>query len=328
MNTKSHLLALLEKNRGQNISGEFIAREIGVSRAAVWKAVKELEKDGYKIAAATKKGYRLEEDNDILSAQGITAHLNFKAPPEISIHAEAESTNILAKQAAVSGAEHFTIILAERQTAGKGRRGKSFFSPPGCGIYMSFVLRPPMIWLDVPTLITVFAAVAVCEAIETVCGKHAKIKWVNDIFLGGKKICGISNEAGTDFQSGEVSWIVTGIGVNFRAPEGGFPEEIRQIAGAVYDNPDETPPVTRNCLAAEIIKNMSRISGSKSFDFLEKYRSLQMLLGEKITIHGTATPEITTATALDIDACGQLVVQTESGEIISLSSGEVSVRGP
>ena len=346
--TKNRLLALLEESRG-HISGEFIAGELKVSRTAVWKAVNELRKDGYKITATTRNGYRFAANNDILSEVGIRACLRkgevlgseapvawassptlggrpapLTPPFRVHFYDETESTNVLAKQAAIAGAGHFYIILADHQTGGRGRYGKKFFSPPGCGIYMSFVLRPTEVWLkETPTLVTPFAAVAVCEAIETVCGKKPKIKWVNDIFLDGKKICGISNEAGTDFVSGEISWIVTGIGVNFRTPEGGFPDEICEIAGAIFGK--KRAGVTRNRLAAEIIKNMSKLQDP--VDFLEKYRARMMFLGEKIKIHNTANAyEFTTATALDIDDTGRLVVQRENGEIFSLSSGEVSVR--
>ncbi|MCL2356714.1 MAG: biotin--[acetyl-CoA-carboxylase] ligase [Defluviitaleaceae bacterium] len=377
--TKQKLLTLLEQNRGRNISGEFIAGEIGVSRAAIWKAVKELEKDGHKIAAATRSGYRLEEHSDVLSAAGILACFPDSAlrgfapePPRggamppldpqqetahcavsenLHIYPSTDSTNILAKQAAIAGAEHFTVIMADEQTAGKGRYGKSFASPAGCGIYMSFVLRPPEIRLEMPTLVTAFAAVAVCEAIEAVCEKSPKIKWVNDIFLNNRKICGISNEAGTDFESGEISWIVTGIGVNFREPPGGFPDEIKGIAGAIFA--DECPQISRNRLAAEIITRMQGLnvrnfpaeSPSVSHlppreeylgvgisntppDFLEKYRARLMYLGEKITIHeagGAGEPY--EATALNIDNIGRLIVRTNTGEELALSSGEVSVRG-
>lgn len=323
MNTKSRLLTLLEVNRGKNISGEFIAGQLEISRTAVWKAVKELEKDGYKIKAATNRGYCLLVENDILSAQGILSHLrNTNCEEKIFVHNVLESTNITAKQMAVADAEHGTIVIADHQIAGKGRYGRSFFSPKGCGIYMSFILRPSQIWLEIPTLVTAFSAVVVCEAIETICEKSPKIKWVNDVFLDGKKICGISTEAISDFESGGIGWIVVGIGVNFTTPKEGVPEELKNIVGAVFQGKRTT---TRNHLAAEIIGGISalNIAQKSNTDFLKKYRSRLMFLGEKITV--TAPNQTYEATALDIDESGRLLVRMPDGEILPLSSGEVRV---
>jgi BirA family biotin operon repressor/biotin-[acetyl-CoA-carboxylase] ligase len=314
------LLALLETHRGQNISGEFIAAQLNISRAAVWKAVKELEKDGYFITAATKRGYCLSQKNDILSAEGIAAFLHEKHT--IIVELSLESTNITAKQMAVLGAAHGTVVIADHQTAGHGRHGRSFFSPKGCGIYMSFVLRPSQIFIphENLSLITAYAAVAVCDAIEEICGKSPKIKWVNDIFLDGKKICGISTEAVTDFQSGEISWIVAGIGVNYTMPSS-VPDEFAEIIGAIHSEklPENAAP--RNHLAAAIIRNMDSFMPN----FLDIYRKKLLYLGEKVIVTGGHEPF--TATALYVDGSGRLIVRDESGETIVLTSGEVSVKG-
>jgi BirA family biotin operon repressor/biotin-[acetyl-CoA-carboxylase] ligase len=315
VSTKKNLLALLEENRGKNISGEFIAGQLNVSRTAIWKAVKELEKDGYKIKAATKTGYCLSNENDILSVQGMRKFLNDKNA-KILIYPSLDSTMTMAKQLAIADAEHGTVVIANHQTAGKGRYGRSFFSPPGQGVYMSFILHPAKIWLQTPTLITAFAGVAVCEAVEAVSGKISGIKWVNDVFLNGKKICGILTEAITDYESGEISWLVSGIGVNFTTPE-------THIIGSVFAN--EKPPTTRNHLAAEIINRMSSLNDPTGDEkiLLEKYKSSLMMLGKKIIVSGAQSYE---ATALDIDDAGRLIVKkSPNGEIISLSSGEVSV---
>jgi len=322
--TKKNLLALLESNRGRNISGEFIAGQLNVSRTAVWKAVKELEKDGYTIKAATKRGYCLSDENDILSAQGIFPFL-YDADRKIIVEQSLDSTNITAKQMAISNAEHGTVVIADHQTAGKGRYGRSFFSPKGHGIYMSFILLPSQIWLEVPTLITAFTAVAVCEAIIEVCEKHPQIKWVNDLFLDGKKICGISTEAVTDYENGAINWIVVGIGVNFTMPQD-MPEELKEIVGAVFTN-NEKNSVTRNRLAAAIINKMTALNAESeqiNKDFLKKYRERLMFLGEEITVTGTGKEY--QATAIDIDDIGRLIVRNENGEIHSLFSGEVRVK--
>jgi len=325
MSTKKSVLALLENRRGENVSGEYIAKHISVTRNAVWKAVNELKKDGYKIKAVTNKGYCLCDDNDILSVQGMLPFLSDKEISDrIFIHASLESTNKTAKELAVSGCEHGTVVMADHQTAGKGRYGRGFFSPPGHGIYMSFILHPQLWHRDItPTLVTSYAAVSVCEAIETTTGKAPQIKWVNDVFLDGKKICGILTEAVTDFESGNTQWIVVGIGINFITPKTGFPEEIRSVAGSLFS--EEKPTITRNELAAIVANRMFDIGnrlGNKAM--IAEYRKRLMMLGKTVIVSGGN--EAFEAVAVDIDDVGRLIVKRDDGEIVMLSSGEVSVR--
>ncbi|MCL2053070.1 MAG: biotin--[acetyl-CoA-carboxylase] ligase [Oscillospiraceae bacterium] len=321
MSTKASVLELLENKRGESISGEYIAECLKVSRSAVWKAVKELERDGYKINAGTNKGYCLCPDNDILSVQGMLPFLSGKGmSAKISVHPCLESTNITAKELATAGAESGTVVIADSQTAGRGRYERSFFSPPGCSIYMSFILRPAQV--ELPTLVTSYAAVSVCEAIEAATGKTPKIKWVNDVFLDGKKICGILTEAITDFESGNMPWIVVGIGVNFKYPEGGFPEEIKNSAGAVFS---EKPAITRNQLAAEITNRMLNFEArAENKELLCEYKRRLMMLGKRVFV--TGLKESFEATAEDIDDTGALIVKKDNGETLSLSSGEISLK--
>ena len=325
MNTKKQILALLERNRGYTVSGESIAAKLGISRNAVWKAVNELKKSGYNIQAITNKGYSLCEDNDILSVQGMLPFLNMQAihPESIQVHAELESTNKTAKELAISGAEHGTVVIAEAQTAGKGRYGRGFHSPPNSGIYLSLVLRPEQLGFTTPTLITSFAAVAVCEAVETLTGKSPQIKWVNDVFLDRRKICGILTEAVTDFESGGVQWLVLGIGVNFKAGRDSFPEEVREIAGAVFDTDSEAVTITRNRLCAEII-NYILASDCDEKSMLEKYKQRLFVLGETVKV--ISAEESYQVVAIDLDEVGRLVVRKPNGEIVSLSSGEISIK--
>jgi len=262
--------------------------------------------------------------NDILSVQGMLPFLLDKdAAGNITVHSSLESTNKTAKELAITGAENGTIVIADCQTAGKGRYGRSFFSPPGHGIYMSFVLRPlQRHWVGSPTLVTTYAAVSVCEAIEATTDKMPQIKWVNDIFLDGKKICGILTEAVTDIESGKMQWIVVGIGINFITPNAGFPEEIKNIAGSIFS--EGKPTITRNKLAAEIINRMLVFEsqwGSKPI--LAEYKKRLMMIGKRVVI--TGLNETFEATAIDIDDIGRLIVKKDNGEIISLSAGEVSL---
>ena len=190
MSTMERVLELLENNAGQNISGAYIAKQLGVSRTAVWKAVNSLRKNGYSVSAITNNGYCFANENDILSVQGMAPYLSEKVDPgKINIFATLESTNKTAKEFAMSGAEHGTVVIANSQTAGRGRHGRSFFSPPGHGVYISLIIRPAKNWLwaSAPTLMTFHAAVTVCGAIESTTDKKPQIKWVNDVFIDGKK---------------------------------------------------------------------------------------------------------------------------------------------
>ena len=326
MKTKDRVLELLEQNRGKSVSGEMIAGTLGVSRNAVWKAINELRDDGYSIDAVTNKGYCLSNGNDIVSVHGIKPFLSengSKFADKIRIYKSLESTNKTAKELAVAGAEHGTVVISESQTLGRGRHSRSFFSTPGGGLYMSIVLRPEMLRFENTTSVTAFAAVAVCEAIESVSEQKAKIKWVNDIFIDGKKVCGILTEAVTDFESGGLEWIVLGIGINVGIRTEDFPEELRHSATSVF--PEKSVSGVRNRLAAEI---MNRILGeipiSSEKEIFEKYKARLMMLGEKITvIQGENEYK---ATAVDIDGAGHLIVDNENGEKITLFSGEISIR--
>ena len=324
LSTKKHLLALLETSRGRSISGEHIAKQLKVSRNAVWKAIQELKKEGYRIQAVTNKGYCLCEDNDILSVQGMLPFLVSKSSADrVIIHTLLASTNQSAKELAVAGAEHGTVIIADGQTAGRGRYGRQFHSPPGKGIYMSFILHPAHLKLKTPTLITAFAAVAVCEAIEAVTKKAPRIKWVNDIYVDEKKICGILTEAVTDLESGGIQWVVVGIGINFSTPDIDFPEAIRQVAGSIF--PNGQPTTTRNHLIAEVINRvLERGDRFNEDEILDRYRERLLMLGKKVFVVGAQ--ETYEATAIDIDQDGRLIVKKESGEVQSLYAGEISIR--
>ena len=232
MTTKERILALLEENRGTPLSGEVLAEELGVSRTAVWKAIKDLQKAGHAIAAAQNRGYTLDTDSEVLSEQGVRLFLRNKSL-NLVVAQELESTNLTAKQMAAAGAPHGTLVVADSQTAGRGRRGRSFASPPGTGLYISMVLRSALP-MQSAVLVTSAAAVAVCRAVERAAGKRLDIKWVNDLFYRGKKCCGILTEAAADVETGGVDYLVVGIGLNLLPPEGGWPEELAEIAASIF----------------------------------------------------------------------------------------------
>lgn len=324
MSTKHRILELLEQNRGDSISGERIAGILNVSRNAVWKAVKELEKEGYSIEAVTNKGYRLSDQNDIVSIQGIKPFLSPQSKlyaENIKIYKILESTNKTAKEMAVAGAEHGTVIIADSQTKGRGRYSRSYFSPSG-GLYMSIILRPEVLNFENPTSVTAFAAVAVCEAIESISEKTPQIKWVNDILIDGKKVCGILTEAVTDFESGSLDWIVLGIGINVYIKTEDFPDDLQTSATSIF--PDEKMFGVRNKLSAEII---NRILGyditPREAEIFRKYKKRLTILGCRVTVIQNKNEY--KSTVIDIDAAGHLVVKNENGEIITVSSGEIRV---
>ena len=325
MSTKNRILELLEQQRGESISGERLAGILGISRNAVWKAIKELQKEGYNIVAVTNKGYCLSKENDIISIPGIKPFLSENSQhyaDKIQIYKSLESTNKTAKELAVIGAEHGTVIISDGQTMGRGRYSRNFFSPSGGGLYMSIILRPEILHFENPTSVTAFAAVSVCQAIESISKKSPKIKWVNDIFIDGKKVCGILTEAVTDFESGGLEWVVLGIGINVYIRTEEFPVDLQSLATSIF--PDEKMPGMRNKLSAEII---NRILGFETLpretEIFEKYKKRLLILGKEITVIQNNTEY--RATAIDVNSKGNLIVKNENGEVITLSSGEIRI---
>ena len=247
MPLKERVLAVLEENKGKSVSGSEIARSVGMTRSAVWKAVKILREEGYSICAVTNKGYCLSEENDFLSEQAIVPNLRTeKLGRKLDVFKTIDSTNNFAKSLAQLGAEHGTTVISEVQTQGKGRMGKNFYSPLGMGIYMSVIIRPKLS-VEHSLLITSCAAVAVAEAIEKVSGIDCKIKWVNDIYAGNKKLCGILTEASVDVEQGGLEYAVVGIGLNVQNVT--FPKNVADIATSIKLETNEN--VSRSLLAAE-----------------------------------------------------------------------------
>jgi BirA family biotin operon repressor/biotin-[acetyl-CoA-carboxylase] ligase len=314
MSLKNDILAALEARRGQALSGQELSARFGVSRNAVWKAVAALKQDGHDIDAATHRGYRLREESDVLTAEGIRAALPERLRGmDVLVLPETGSTNNEAKRLISGGISGYTLVVADKQTAGKGRLGRSFFSPEG-SIYMSLAFRTDAEIADAVKLTTA-ASVAVVKAVETLTEHRPGIKWVNDVYLDGKKICGILTEGVTDMESGRVRHIVIGIGLNCGKEP--FPEELRDIAGSI-----DRGTVSRSRFVAAIASEL--IACIEGADFLPFYRSRSLVLGKEINYiqNGVATP----ATALAIEDSGALRVRRADGTELSLSTGEISVR--
>ena len=322
MSVKDEVLKELENNKGDYISGGQLADNLGVSRNSVWKAIKALEKSGYEINAIPNKGYCLAEKNDILSSYSIKQHL--KNPHlDISVFSSVTSTNTILKEMAEQGAKEGTVIIAEEQTAGRGRIGKQFYSPKGTGIYISILLRP-----DIPAeeslFLTTSAAVATARAIEDVSDKRALIKWVNDIYLEDKKTCGILTEGAFNVETGKLDYAIVGIGINVCIPDGGFPDNIKDIATAIFDK--QTDSINKRIiLIANLLDYfMEYYKDFKSKSYVKEYIERSMIIGKTITvIEGSKT---SIAKAIDIDKNCRLKVQFEDGTTKWLSSGEVSTK--
>lgn len=260
---------------------------------------------------------------DILSVQDMIPFLFHDISNKIFIYETLGSTNLTAKENTRSGTEHGTVIIANSQTAGKGRYGKTFHSPPDHGLYMSMILHSTRLYFNDPVLLTIYAAVAVCEAIESLSGKSPQIKWVNDIIFNGKKICGILTEATADQNDPDAQWLILGIGINFSTPASNFPEELKEKAGSVFDT--EKSAVTRNHLAAEIINRIIFSENQyKDDEIIIKYKQKMFLLGKEISV--TEGKNVYNAVAVDIDSTGRLVIKKADGESKSLSAGEISIK--
>lgn len=323
MTTKEKLLALLEDSKGTFFSGEEIARTLQVSRAAVWKAVNALREDGYTIDAATNKGYRLSPDSDILSPQGIRRFLKPEYRDlDLTVLPTAPSTNALVREKANQGRPEGCVIVACEQTAGRGRYGRQFFSPVDSGVYLSLLLRPTAYSPQQATCLTAAAAAAMCQAIEAVTGQQPGIKWVNDIFLHGKKVCGILTEAAVGLETGTLNYMVLGAGVNLYPPAEGFPEEIQSIAGSVLER---SCPEAKNRLVGEFLNRFwDFYAHPECRTYLEDYRARSLAVGRRVTV--LSNGQAVSAYAYGIDDDFRLLVRYENGDTEALSYGEIRIQ--
>lgn len=313
MSLKNDILNTLQQKAGEYVSGQELAEKSGKTRAAVWKAIRQLEKAGYKIDAVTNKGYALTDDNDFLNEGRIKAAMNHDI--KVIHYSEIDSTNTQAKRLISGGETNETLLVtADRQTAGRGRQGKSFYSPSGTGIYMSLIMHPNTMLQNAVTATTA-AAVAVCKAVERLTDIKPQIKWVNDVYCGEHKICGILTEAVSDFELGVVTSVIVGIGINIKTNH--FPDDVKN-AGAL--NAD----VKRADLIGAVADELLNIALGDYSAFIDYYRSHSMILGKNINF--IENGKITPAMAVAIDETGGLVVKTADGEEKTLKSGEISIR--
>ena len=314
-----HLL----KNAPEPLSGESMSRALGVSRAAVWKAVTALREKGYTVEALPARGYRLAASPDILSP-GELADPGRRVGREVICLDRVDSTNDECKRRAMTGAPDGLVITAGEQTRGKGRRGRSFQSPAGQGLYLSALLRPQVPLAQVSQL-TAWSAVAVCRAVEAASGLTPGIKWTNDVILGGRKLCGILTELGLEGETGSLDYVVVGIGVNIDQREADFGPELSPIATSLAL---EGAPVRRAALARAILGELDRMY--RAFpdgreDYLAEYRRRCLTVGREVRLIRPRGE--TEAFALGVDDDFALRVRLSDGGEARVEAGEVSVRG-
>lgn len=324
---KDDVLRALEAARGERVSGGQLAARLGVSRTAVWKAVDALRAEGLAIESTPGGGYLLPAADDSLTGAGVAALLGETAVigRDLLVREEVDSTNTrIKREFAAERADGFTLI-AGRQTAGRGRLGRSFASPAGDGLYLSVLLRPNLP-VERLNFITIAAAAAVCRAIETAAGFAPGIKWVNDVLMDGKKLCGILTEASIEGESGAVAYAVLGIGVNLRFDPEAHPE-LRGIAGGLADFCGQPP--RRAALAAAILRELDRVyallRAGDTASVLEEYRARLLCLGEPVTVRGADGDWEAVCTG--VDGAGHLLVEDSRGAH-TLTSGEISIRLP
>ena len=332
MNLKSSLIKLMEESGNDYVSGSRLASSLSVSRSAIWKAVEGLRAEGYEVSAVTNRGYRLTSAGDVLSQMGIKRYIDSRGVFSIEVRKSVTSTNTVVRELAAKGAHEGYVLAAEEQTSGKGRLGRSFYSPAGYGAYFSLLLRPGVesglrqsyIGAGDAALITSAAAVATARAIEAVFNVRVGIKWVNDLMADDKKVCGILTEASIDIESGSVDNAVLGIGINISEPDNGYPDAIKDVAAPLIKK--STGGGNQRCrlIAATLDNFWAFYTNLARREFLEEYRERSVVTGRDIFI--LSGNKKTPAHALEIDDDCRLLVRCDNGEITALNAGEVSVR--
>lgn len=320
---KTKILRALRES-SEYISGQHLCDQFQVSRTAVWKAIEQLKREGYHIEAVRSKGYRLIESPDIISRAEIKSMMETRwAGQEVCYYDKTDSTNIQAKLGGENGAAHGTLFVADRQEAGRGRRGRSWESPRGVCIYMTILLRPDIEPSKAPML-TLVMALSVAEGIREQTGLAAEIKWPNDIILNKKKVCGILTEMSTEIEY--INYVVTGVGINTNQER--FSEEIKERATSLFIEGGSC--VSRSRLIASVMKRYEENYGifMRTEDLsglYERYNSL--LVNSNRDVRILETQGEYEAYARGINKKGELIVTTADGEEKHIFAGEVSVRG-
>lgn len=324
--TREKVLALLKQSKDTFCSGQSMSRQLGISRAAVWKAIDALRQEGYEITSVPRRGYRLESSPDLLSAGELSGGLqNCTIGQRVICLDCVDSTNNYAKKLADEGAPHGTVVVTDHQTGGRGRRGNSFLSPAGKGLYLSVLLRPELPPAEVINL-TAWIAVAVCDAIEQVTGERPGIKWTNDLILRQKKLCGILTEMGLEAESDALQYVVAGIGINISQTEADFGEDVSSLAISLEQALGRR--IRRADLAVALLQALDRMMHdfpSQKSVYLQRYRADCLTIGKEVRLIQKGERRIAFAESIDDEFA--LVVRHQDGTVETVSAGDVSVRG-
>lgn len=319
---KAEILALLRESNDY-VSGQELCSRFGVTRSAVWKAVNQLKKEGYEIEAVQNRGYKLVKDQ-VYGENELRSRIHTKwAGAELHFYQTTTSTNLLAKQAGEEGAPHGTLFVADEQTAGRGRRGRSWQSPPGTNIYFTILLRP-QIAPEQASMLTLVMAHSVAGAIRRLTGMEAGIKWPNDVLLDGKKTCGILTEMSLEREY--IHYVVCGVGINV-APQD-FPEEIREHATSVEMAYGQA--VSKGALLQYVMEELERdydafMTVGDLTPLQDSYNSLLVNRDHQVRVLDPKGEW--EGTARGINARGELLVEKPDGTVAEVYAGEVSVRG-
>ena len=311
------------RETGDYVSGQELCEKFGVSRTAIWKGIRQLREAGYEIEAVQNRGYRLLGAPDVLDESELRSIRRTEwVGSEIVCLSEVDSTNTRAKRLAEEGYPSGTLVVAEQQNSGRGRRGRGWEAPQGAGIYMTLILKPE-IEPDNASMLTLVAALAVSAAVRNLTGRPAGIKWPNDIVMSGKKICGILTEMSA--QVDYVNHVVIGIGINVHNKS--FPEELSQMATSLYLETGKR--YNRADLIEEVWEQFEHY-----YDIFMQTQDLDGLTGEyndhlvnmyqEVRVQDSKEPF--DGRAMGITARGELMVDTWEGRRL-VSAGEVSVRG-
>lgn len=320
---KSEILNAL-RTTGGYVSGQELCRRLGVSRTAVWKEIRQLREDGYEIEAIQNKGYRLCRVPDSISEAELKSRMETVWAGQHLIHLDTvDSTNDYLKRMAEEGAPHGTLVVAEYQTKGKGRRGRSWVTPPGSTIAMSILVRPELEPEKV-SMMTLVAGLSVAQSVREITGLEAEIKWPNDVVVHGKKLSGTLTEM--SMEMGAVHYLVIGTGINANVME--FPEELQSTVTSL--ELELGAKADRGALICAYMKAFERNyerfmqSGDMSF-LLEEYHGLLANRNREVRVLEPGNEY--NGIAEGINSRGQLLVKKEGGTVTEVYAGEVSVRG-
>ena len=325
MTTKNRFLAYLKENKGSWISGESLSSQLLVSRSALWKHVRALKNEGYQIESSPKKGYRFRESPDMLFVEEIRQGLKTQwlGKGYIAYYTETDSTNIRARALAMAGAAEGSIVIAETQTAGKGRRGRPWFSPSEKGIYISIIVRPAIPPSETPKLV-LLSSVTVAELLRSRTSLKTEIKWPNDVLVNGKKIAGILLEVGTEMDA--VDYGIVGLGLNVNIPSGSFPDDIKDSATSLLI--ESGKHTSRVRLVQDYLmlfeKYYEQLRSGHSDEIVATWKELTDIVGRRITLD--LSGRIYSGDVTNVDDNGALMITDLMGNTHRVFSGDVTYR--